>query len=134
LNTAATLWLAAALGVTAGSGAYPAAILGTAVVLVVLVVMRVATPLLLRLGSPVTVLEIDYERGHGTIGPLLRSLASANGKVERIEVDDDDGGMRHVTVRLRAPRDNEVSTVVSDVQQRPEVRAIRLLPRTATAD
>jgi putative Mg2+ transporter-C (MgtC) family protein len=133
LNTAATLWLAAALGVAAGAGAYAAAALGTGVVLAVLVLLRIATPLLLRLGSTTTVLEIDYERGHGTLGPVLRSLAEAHGTVEHLEVEDDDDGMRHVHVRLRARQSDGVQTVVDRVEQRPEVRTVRLLSATTVS-
>jgi putative Mg2+ transporter-C (MgtC) family protein len=133
LNTAATLWLAAALGVAAGAGAYAAAALGTGVVLLVLIVLRIATPLLLRVASSTSVLEIDYERGHGTLGPLLRSLAEAHGTVEHLEVEDDDDGMRHVHVRLRARQANGVQTVIDRVEQRPEVRTVRLLSSTTVS-
>jgi len=132
LNTAATLWLAAALGVAAGAGAYAAAAMGTGVVLAVLILLRVATPLLLRLGSATAVLEIDYERGHGTLGPVLRSLADAQGVIEHLEVEDDDDGMRHVQVRLRSRKAEGVQTVIEGVEQRPEVRTVRLLSAAAT--
>jgi putative Mg2+ transporter-C (MgtC) family protein len=68
LTTAATLWLAAAIGVASGAGAYAAVALGTAVVLLVLVLLRLAKPWMLRLGTPTTVIELEYERGHGTLG------------------------------------------------------------------
>ena len=133
VNTAATLWLAAALGVAAGSGAFPAVLLGTAVILMSLVLMRIATPLLLRLAVPLSVLQIEYERGHGTIGPLLKSVAEAHGKIERLEVEDDEGGLRLVTLRFRVRQAEEVQTVVDEVQERPEVRSVRLLPSAVTA-
>src|SRR5947209_12830106 len=84
LTTAATLWLSAALGVAAGAGAFDAALVGTAVIIIVLVVLRFAKPLLLRFGQPTSLLEIDYERGHGTMGPLLRSVADTRARVEQI--------------------------------------------------
>src|SRR6059058_5876004 len=49
LTTAATLWLAAAIGVTSGAGAYPAVAVGTVMVLIALVVLRLAKPLVTRL-------------------------------------------------------------------------------------
>ena len=64
LNTAATLWLAAALGVAAGAGAYAAAGLGTGVVLLVLIALRIVTPLLLRMAAPNT-----------GISPIIGTLA-----------------------------------------------------------
>src|SRR3954452_7945110 len=82
LTTAATLWLAAAIGVACGAGAYAAALIGGGMVLLVLVLMRVMTPTLLRIANSTSVLEIEYERGHGTLGPLLRSVEEARGRVE----------------------------------------------------
>jgi putative Mg2+ transporter-C (MgtC) family protein len=135
LNTAATLWLAAALGVAAGAGAYAAAGLGTGVVLLVLIALRIVTPLLLRMASSTTVLEIEYERGHGTIGPLLRSLTDAHGIIEHLEVEDDDeNGMRHVEVRLRARPSNGVQTAIERVEQRPEVHTVRLLSAASISE
>src|SRR4051812_22740099 len=82
LTTAATLWLAAALGVTAGAGAYAAVAISTGVMLTVLVVMRLVRPLLWKLTWATNYLEIRYERGHGTLGPVLRALAEQNIRVE----------------------------------------------------
>src|SRR4051794_12165744 len=69
LTTAATLWLAAALGVASGSGAWPAVLFGTLVVLIVLVILRLAKPIIERFSTPTTLIEVEYERGHGTLGP-----------------------------------------------------------------
>src|SRR4051794_19327914 len=60
LTTATTLWLAAALGVASGAGAYPAVAVCTAVVLLVLVVLRLAKPLIERWSHSVAVIELDY--------------------------------------------------------------------------
>src|SRR3954468_12272852 len=111
LTTAATLWLAAAIGVACGAGAYDAALIGGGLVLLVLVLMRVMTPTLLRIANSTSVLEIEYERGHGTLGPLLRSVEEAKGRVEGLDVDDEDE-LRKVTMRLRAREAEELQAVV----------------------
>src|SRR5205814_5655850 len=48
LTTATTLWLAAAIGVASGAGAYPAVAVCTGIVLLVLVALRLAKPLIMR--------------------------------------------------------------------------------------
>jgi putative Mg2+ transporter-C (MgtC) family protein len=134
LTTAATLWLAAALGLASGAGAYDAALVGTAIMVVLLVVLRYAVPLLLRFASPLSILEVEYERGHGTIGPLLRSVASARGRIEHLEVTDDrDDGLRHVTISMRPRRPDDVPILVDAVGRRPEVHAVRLVSRATPA-
>src|SRR4051794_32331189 len=81
LTTAATLWLSAAVGIAAGAGAYAAAAVGAGVVVALLVGLRLATPALLRRVHGGWVLEVEYERGHGTLGPLLRELECLDGRV-----------------------------------------------------
>jgi hypothetical protein len=87
------------------------------------------------MASSTTVLEIEYERGHGTIGPLLRSLTDAHGIIEHLEVEDDDeNGMRHVEVRLRARPSNGVQTAIERVEQRREVHTVRLLSAASISE
>src|SRR3954452_10020697 len=104
LTTAATLWLAAALGVASGAGAYPAVAVSTLVVLVALVVFRLLKPLIARWSPATTVIELDYVRGHGTLGPLLRIVNSLSSQLHHLELNDDDeegaDGLRHVSVSV----------------------------------
>src|SRR4051812_40234457 len=98
LTTAATLWLAAAVGVASGAGAYPAVAIATAMVLVVLIVMRFAKPVIAKLGGSVTTIELAYERGHGTLGPVLRTISDRGWNLHHFELaddEDDDDGLRH---------------------------------------
>jgi putative Mg2+ transporter-C (MgtC) family protein len=127
LTTAATLWLAAAIGVASGAGAYPAVLVGTAVVLVVLVVLRVLKPLILR-ASPTVVIEIGYERGHGTLGPVIRSLNGVAAKMQQLDVDDEDGTpLRRVTLTLTGVHDlEEINRVAEGLRERAEVRSVRV--------
>src|SRR5436189_5352870 len=68
VTTAATVWLAASVGLAAGAGGWLAAIIATAMALLVLVVLQAAKPFTRRFGRRQTTLELDYVRGHGTLG------------------------------------------------------------------
>jgi putative Mg2+ transporter-C (MgtC) family protein len=131
LTTAATLWLAAAIGVASGAGAYPAVAVVTGVVLAVLIAMRFAKPLVARWGGTVTTIELDYQRGYGTLGPVLRSINGLATKMDHLEVDDenedDEDGLRHVTLRLNTRDLDQIYSAVDELRQRPEVRAVRVL-------
>jgi putative Mg2+ transporter-C (MgtC) family protein len=110
VTMAATVWLAASVGVVCAAGGYTAALVTTGLALVVLVVLRGAKPLVQRFGRFGTVVEVEYLRGHGTLGPLLRGLDERNdGRVQNIVVEDDENdttsdGVRHVTMQVSVRR------------------------------
>src|SRR3954471_24077185 len=70
VTTAAALWTSAALGLAAGAGPWWVGAAGSAVTLFVLVGLR---PLSTRLpfATPLRTIDIEYEKGHGTMGPLV---------------------------------------------------------------
>src|SRR3954471_18062420 len=102
LTTAATLWLPPAIGVARGAGAYPAVAVVTGVVLAVLVALRLAKPLIVRWAGSATTIELEYQRGHGTLGPVLRSINGLGHRLEQIDLTDEDemsnDGLRRVTL------------------------------------
>src|SRR4051795_3007010 len=130
LTTAATLWLAAAIGVASGAGAYAAVAVVTVVVLTVLVLLRLAKPLIVRWGGSITTIELEYQRGYGTLGPLLRSVNGLGRRLDHLDVTDDDetstDGLRRVTLQLNTRDLNEVYAAVDELRQRPEVRNVRV--------
>jgi len=130
LTTAATLWLSAALGVASGAGAYPAVAVGTILMLIILVALRLAKPWLARWSGTATVIEIDYARGHGTLGPILRSIDGVGSRLEHLALDDDDEGdpegLRHVSLFVNASDVGEVYAAAEQLRNRPEVRAVRV--------
>jgi putative Mg2+ transporter-C (MgtC) family protein len=129
LTTAATLWLAAAVGVASGAGAYPAVAIATAMVLVVLIAVRFAKPLIAKLGGSVTTIELAYERGHGTLGPVLRTISDRGGSLHHFELaddEDDDEGLRHVLLFVNSRDVHQVYAAAEDFRQRPEVRTVRV--------
>jgi putative Mg2+ transporter-C (MgtC) family protein len=132
VTTAATVWLAASVGVVCAAGGYTAALVTTGLALVVLVVLRGAKPLVQRFGRFGTVVEVEYLRGHGTLGPLLRGLDERNdGRVQNIVVEDDENdttsdGVRHVTMQVSVRRPADLDEIVEHLGHRPEIRAVRV--------
>jgi putative Mg2+ transporter-C (MgtC) family protein len=130
VTTAATVWLAASVGVVAAAGGYVAALATTALALLVLVVLRAARPLLRRLGRSTMTVEVEYVRGHGTLGPLLRGLEANDARLDHLAVADDGGdgesGLRQVTLHVTVPHLGALDRVLDDVGSRPETRAVRV--------
>lgn len=129
LTTAATLWLAAALGVTLGAGAFVAAVIATAATLLALVGLLLLRPLMEKPGR--RSLTLEYESGHGTLGPVVRELERVSTFVGRLTIDDEENGVTGTSVR-RAMLEIQVRdpiglvSVLDDVRSRPEVREVRL--------
>src|SRR5215204_1306251 len=86
VTTAATLWLAAALGLAAGAGLLFVAAAATGIVLVTLVGLGGVKRIVNRVASGWGMIEVEYERGHGTLGPLIRGVELAQGRVASIRV------------------------------------------------
>jgi putative Mg2+ transporter-C (MgtC) family protein len=135
LTTAATLWVSAALGVAAGAGAYVPAIAATALGFVILVGLERAKPLLRALlGPQSTVLHLEYERGHGTLGPVLRELESEGCRVSMLRLDDEEGsadrngrpGRRTATIEIRATDHRRLESLVDSFRKRGEVQVATL--------
>jgi uncharacterized membrane protein YhiD involved in acid resistance len=123
--------MSAALGVTAGAGAYVLAITATVAGFLILVGLAMAKPLILdRVGPPARTLRIEYERGHGTLGPVLRDLERGNCQLRNVQLEDDEpdadygtGGLRRATIEVRAPDENRLDELVESVRRRHEVRS-----------
>jgi putative Mg2+ transporter-C (MgtC) family protein len=124
LNTAATLWLSAALGVAVGAGMFLAAAVAVGVTLVVLVGVRLVSRRVMHPGRHL--LLIEYERGHGTLGPLLRELERCHGTVSQLHLEDDlDGpGIRRAELEVVCRDDHLFSEFVGRIASRPEVVSV----------
>jgi putative Mg2+ transporter-C (MgtC) family protein len=130
LTTAASLWASAALGMVVGAAAWAAAAGGLAVVLGTLVIVRYVAPLLPGLGGHARLVRIDYERGHGTLGPILASVRAAGGRVGDLNIDDGDSdgpGRRRVEIAVRVRRPEELERLIGRVEERPEVHRAAIL-------
>ncbi|MDQ7908761.1 MgtC/SapB family protein [Phytohabitans sp. ZYX-F-186] len=135
LTTAATLWISAALGLAAAAGAYTAAAATAVLVLAVLSVLRTVRALARRISGSRDTLTIEYQRGHGTLGPLIRALDEAQARVRTIQIhdtglDDPDpvAGIRRVEIRLHARHQPSLATIVDVIGQRPEVLTVQVQP------
>jgi len=121
LTTAATVWMAAALGVLVAAGGQAAASIATVITLVVLVGMRLLKPLAWRLGSTRSVLEITYKQGTGTLRPVLDALGETGASMEDLAIDDGRDGTRRVTLQVRMPRGTPVDHLVAAIDDHPDV-------------
>lgn len=125
VTTAAALWTSAALGMAAGAGQYEIAVAGLVVVLTVLVGLRaVRNRGLGGLLDQRRAIDVTYERGFGTLGPIIAAIEGA-ATLEDLRIDD---GERHRHVRLvvRARRETQLEEQLQQVADRPEVTEIAL--------
>ncbi len=118
LTTAATLWMSAALGVGAALGLYAVSIAAGSIALFSLVVL--GSLRFSRLWRHVRRLEILYEPGHGTLGPLYSAVHAAGGEVKQMWMTEDDG-LRHVTMSLSGIAEEGLSGLVEMLSARDEV-------------
>jgi uncharacterized membrane protein YhiD involved in acid resistance len=89
VTTAAALWTSAALGMAAGAGQYGIGLGGTVVVLAALVGLRILREHggVLWTGSHHTI-DVTYERGHGTLGPLPHAIEHRGGTLQSLHIED----------------------------------------------
>lgn len=124
LTTAATLWLSSALGVAVGAGMIIPAVMAAVAAFVLMFGLSTLKPFIRRRGA--RMVHIEYERGHGTMGPLLRSLQDIGGTIDDVQIDDDAGtagdSLRHVKIRFVTGDETELDQVLEEIRQRPEVR------------
>src|SRR4051794_11218563 len=135
LTTAATLWVSAAVGVAAGAGIYVPLVAAAIVTMLVLVGLHFAKPrLLVRLGGVHCQVRIEYERGHGTLGPLIRQLEDLQCRVSKLHVDDDDEqrvdrpGIRRVTIFVQTRDEGGLTAAICAFEHRDEIVAISVEP------
>jgi putative Mg2+ transporter-C (MgtC) family protein len=130
VTTAAALWTSAALGLAAGAGLWWVAAAGAAITLLVLVALRPLTRLV-PFASPLRTIDVEYEKGHGTMGPLFEAIRTAGAELDDLNITDSNGGSTRtvaVDVRVRDPSDRD--DVTSALATLPEVErcAVRKTP------
>ncbi len=132
LTTASTIWASGAMGLAAAV-ADPGFVAGSlGIILAVLIVLRVVKRLTSRVGHTLTTLELEYDVGHGTIGPLLSAVDRIGGKIERLVVSDiarkDRPDLRrvHLMVHSRAGTEARLVELAGALESRPEVRSVKV--------
>jgi putative Mg2+ transporter-C (MgtC) family protein len=121
ITTAAALWVSAAVGLAAGAGLWWVGVAGAVVTLLVLVLLRPVRSRVLTLASPLYRLSVEYERGHGTLGPILDAIGEAGGHVDDLALDDEPNGVRRVALDVRVHHAEELREAVQRVAARDEV-------------
>jgi len=131
VTTAATVWLAAAVGVMVSAGGLGPAAVATGIALLGLVLLRTTKPYVHRFAHRHALLELSYARGHGTLGPVLRELEAAGARIDQIVVEDDHSdvslpGVRSVRIGVAHVRRATVDELVAVLCERPELRSIAI--------
>lgn len=121
ITTAATLWVAAALGIAAGFGQYAVASLSGLAALIVVTGFGHVAPLLLRRRR--FEMQLSYIAGAGTLAPLFELVTAAGGHVGTMVMEEEDG-TRHVTCTVRGVTSEAIDAIVERLAGRPEVVAI----------
>ena len=127
LTTAATLWLSAALGVAVGAGMVIPAVMAAVAAFLLMFGLSTLKPFIRRRAG--RTVRVEYERGHGTMGPLLRSLQDIGGTIEDVQIEDHAGDCirdpyRHVAIRILTGDELELERVVTEINDRPEVHSV----------
>jgi len=110
LTTAATLWVAAAIGIAAGAGYYSGAVLTTVVTLIALWPLRLAAYRVFERMRPEE-RSIVVQLRHGTrAAQLLDVLEEKHARVEHFQLEDEHD-RRIVTMTLDTPSENLLAEV-----------------------
>jgi putative Mg2+ transporter-C (MgtC) family protein len=119
ITTAATLWVAAALGLAVGCGLYLEAVTAAGLTLVVLIVLQLVGR---RLQRPHRrLVRVEYERGAGTLGPVVRDLEAISVYPVRIHIKDENA-IRVATLEVTTRDQEGLDRILVGILQRPEVR------------
>jgi putative Mg2+ transporter-C (MgtC) family protein len=123
LTTAATLWLVAAIGMSAGAGYYSGAVIATALALVTLGPLRiVAYRMIHRYRPELARLLVEIPAG-GSAGPIIDAVETAGGHVTALEIEQE-GDRRSVAVEVEL-RGLDAPVVVAAVGEIDGVLEVR---------
>ena len=127
LTTAATIWVVAALGITCGAGLILEAIATTALVLIVLVLLRFVEQALLprQLSSNLHHLQIEVPSVTGQSIANVYDICSRNNvSIERLKLHPKGDG-KAIDLLCRAPGGGNLAKVVAEIHTLPDVNAIQ---------
>lgn len=124
LTTAASLWASAALGMAAGAAVWAPTVGGLLVILGMLAIVRPLARFVPGMGVHQRLIRLDYEKGHGTLGPVLAAVRAVGGRIADLDIDDEAGqpGYRRVELNVRVRRAEELEGLIDALQDRPEIR------------
>lgn len=127
LTTAATLWIAAALGAASAAGLYAATFVTLGLALLALTLMRAVRSMPRRIFRRPARIVLEYTPGQGTLGLLARRIEESGATVRSLRVQDppDEDGtglVRRVELKVRLPH-HQIAALLEAFRDRPEVRA-----------
>jgi putative Mg2+ transporter-C (MgtC) family protein len=128
LTTAATVWVAAAVGMAAGAG-LPLLAIGTTVGhFLIATGFPVITRTLVSRRAEQPVLRLEYFDGHGVLRSVLSTCTEQGWAVHGVEVDREgttDEGRRIASVTLTLAGRGDLVALAGEVAQLPGVRTAR---------
>lgn len=126
LTTAATLWLAASVGVMAGAGNVPLVAMGTGLVLLTLIGLPYLRPSRWTSKEPVTII-LSCAIDAPVLAAVLNALRSSSYRIGDIDIEDDrQAGERRVTVHVGVSRRLRHEVLVQRLSAVAELRSIAI--------
>ena len=90
-----------------------------------------STRLVTPFATPLRTIDVEYQKGHGTMGPLFEAIQEAGAELDDLSISDSNGGStRSVAVDVRVRDPDDLESVTSAVAALPEVDrcAVRRTP------
>lgn len=130
LTTAATIWVAGGIGVAAASGSLALVLSGLGVVIFVLVILRPLRQFWSnRLSSQSVVIDLLYERGHGTLGPVMKAIDGAGASLVGLSIDDErEARSRQVSIEVTIEHGSlsDLQKSMSGIASLDEIRLMKV--------
>jgi putative Mg2+ transporter-C (MgtC) family protein len=123
LTTAASLWVAAAIGMAGGAGYYIGAVVTTAAVLISLVGFRALRPAILsRLRTDLVLLDIEMDP-EGQFGPVLDVLGRHGVRVDAMESEREADALGF-RLELMVPPGANLDQAIEEIRRLPGARGV----------
>jgi len=124
LTTAATLWVVAAIGLTAGAGYYSAAVITTALVLVSLWPLRIVAFKTMRRFRPETDRLLAQLPAGESPAPLIDALEGLGARLQSLEISHE-ADRRNVILDVTLPPQADAPSMVAKLSELEHVLEIR---------
>lgn len=126
LTTAASLWVAAAIGLAAGSGFYFGALLTTGMVLISLWILNKVEQRYFR-DKRIYTMKIETYHRPGTLGTISSMLENRGVIIRKLSLLEETEQEQHkleITLIIKVPKPNTIVPVTDAIQQVEGVRSI----------
>ena len=126
LTTAASIWAVAAIGLACGGGLYFAAVLATAVILVILAGVK---PLEEAYRARVQSCVLDVVSDPGAVDPArLKEIIGVHlGQIRQVITTSVDNGTERTEVRLQHVSQQDIRTAAAKLRQVPGTRSVEVV-------